>query len=253
LRFTVTELSAYLHCPRCYELRYVRGLAPHSPPASPVACGRLRPTERGTVVHRALQRLGRGPVEGLRALVEAALRESGLAGHDRDEVESIVELLQAFTESETWRLVSRAAELRTEASVVAPFEGGLLEGQIDALLTDREGGLHVLDYKTGRAQEEGTRGQHLFQVGAYAAALERCRGCLPASVAVHYLAGNERIEADPAEAASPARRQAEEAMCGIRDARFPRSPSCDPQTCAYAWVCGTEEWAIHRAARATPP
>ncbi len=236
-RFTVTELSAYRRCPRCFELRYVRGFEEHRRPSEPTPTGRLTPQERGTVTHRALQRLGRGPVGNLRALVEAAMRESGLAGHDPQEIAAIIEAVERFVESPTWEIVRAATDLRTEATVVARFEEGLLEGQVDALLTDAEGRVHLIDYKTGRSAETGTQAEQLFQVGAYAAALERCRGALPASVTVHYLTGDEPVEAPVMETARNSAREAEEAMRGIREGRYPRAADCDPSCCGYGWVC----------------
>jgi ATP-dependent helicase/nuclease subunit A len=236
-RFTVTELSAHLHCPRCYYLRYVRGLAGFSPAAEAPAPGRLRPDERGTVVHRALQRLGRGPVSEVRDEVEAAMQECGLAGHDPGEVESILAMLVRFTGSETWELIRTAKELRSEVPIVAPLGGGLIEGQIDALVRDWNEALHLLDYKTGRAQDAGTLDEHRFQIGAYAAAVEQARGDLPATLAIHYLASNERVELDPAGAAAAATEQATEAISGIRAGDFPRRPDCEVRDCPYAWIC----------------
>lgn len=241
-RFTVTELTSYLRCPRRYELRYVRGLAEHRPPGERGGPGRLMPQERGTLIHRALQRLGRGPTGDLHAVVGDAARELGLAGHDAAELPPIAEMLARFASSGTWQLVSAATELRTEATVVARFEGGVLEGQIDALVTDANGRAHLIDYKTGREGDAGTEAEHIFQVGAYAAAFARCRGELPASVTVHYLATDHRVEMPAAEAAREAEQRLDEAMRGIRQARFPQGAECDRAACAYAWVCeGTPE------------
>ena len=237
-RFTVTELTSYLRCPRCYELRYVRQLAGHTPPTSVAGEGRLKPFERGNVVHRALQRLGRGPVTDLRGLVEASLRECGLTGHDPEELGSIISTLVRFTRSATWKQIEAADELRSEVPFVAPFEGGLLEGQVDALLREAAGGLHLVDYKTGRAGDAGSQTDHLFQVGAYAAALARCGGTLPASVAIHYLANDQRVEVDPEVGARESAGRAEEAMSGIRQVAFPPAADCDPSACPYGWLCG---------------
>jgi len=236
-RFTVTELTWYLRCPRCYELRYVRGLAEHRPPGERAGAGGLTPQERGILTHRALQRLGRGPAGNLAAVVEDAARELGLAGHDPAELPPIAEMLARFIKSGTWQLVSAAADLRTEATVVARLEGGVLEGQIDALVTDANGRSHLIDYKTGREGDAGTEAEHTFQVGAYAVAFARCRGELPASVTVHYLATDRRLEVPVAEAAREAAQWLAEAMGRIREAQFPHGAECDRAKCAYAWVC----------------
>lgn len=236
-RFTVTELAHYLDCPRRYELEHVRGLAAYLPARETLATGRLRAHERGTIVHRALQRLGRGPISEIRDEVEAAVVESGLAGHDPEEIERIIAVLVRFTGSETWELVRTAAELRSEVPLVAPLAGAVIEGQVDALLRDRAGGLHLIDYKTGRAQDAGTAAEHRFQVGAYAAALRQACGRLPATVVVHYLDADERVAVDPAAEADDATQQIAEAVRGIRARRFPRRRDCADTGCRYGWVC----------------
>lgn len=236
-RFTVTELAAYLHCPKMYELRYVRQYAPYSPGTETVAEGKLRPTERGIIVHRALQRLGRGPLEGLRGQVEAAARESGLAGHDEAEIGGIVSLLEGFRESDTWRMIEAAEELRSEARVIGRLGAEILEGQVDALMWDTGGKAHLLDYKTGRADEGPKQADHVFQVGAYAALLARAGRGLPETVAVHYLHGGERLDVDPEAGAADSEARAEQAMDGIQRSVFPQTPQCDGEQCPYAWVC----------------
>jgi ATP-dependent helicase/nuclease subunit A len=239
-RFTATELAAYLRCPREYELRYVRQLAARRPPAGPLAEGKLTPFERGNVVHRALQLLGRGPATDLRRLVETAMRELGVAGHDAQEAESILETLVRFTKSDTWKQIEAARELRSEVPVVARFGAGLLEGQVDALFRDAGNRLHLLDYKTGRAGDAGSQADHVFQVGVYAAALLACIGEPLASVSVHYLADGRRLEVDPAMAAEEARERAEAAMAGIRGGAFPGAEERGCERCPYAWVCRPE-------------
>jgi len=238
-RFTVTELAHYLACPRRYELAHVRGLAPFVPLHDSLAPGRLRADERGNVVHRALQRLGRGPVSDLREEVQAALRECGLIGHGPGETEQIVATLVRFTGSATWEMVRTARELRSEVPMIASLGTALVEGQIDALVRDWGDELHVIDYKTGRSDDAGTREEHRFQVGAYAALIEQARGRLPATIVIHYLDADERLEIDPAVEAKSATQQATEAIAGIRAGAFPRTPHCEPEGCPYAWVCGS--------------
>ncbi len=235
-RFTVTELSAYLACPLHYRLRYVEQFASYSIAAEVATEGKLSASERGTVVHRALQRLGRGPVVNLRRQIEAAMRESGLAGHDPGEVDEIAGIIERFAASDTWRSIERAAELRSEVTVVAKFDSGILEGQVDALFVDDGGQTHLLDYKTGREAEEGKQAEHRFQVGAYAAALQRCGRDLPTSVAVHYLSDDSRVTVDPVEGARDATESVEQAMRGIRTAEFSEPERCDPD-CLLAWAC----------------
>jgi putative RecB family exonuclease len=236
-RYSVTELSVYLGCPWRYRLRYVERLAPFEPSTSHPAPGRLRPVEGGLIVHRALQRLGRGIVTDLLADVRAAAHETGLAGHDPEELREVHAMLFRFLGTPTWEAVRTAAELRTEAPILARFDAGLVEGQVDALLRDRTGALHLIDYKTGRAQDAEGRPQHVFQIGVYAAALKAATGQLPATLTIHYLSTNDAVSV-PASEAAAARAEAERAMQGIRAAEFPRSGDCDPSTCPYAWVCG---------------
>jgi ATP-dependent helicase/nuclease subunit A len=237
-RFTVTELAHYLACPRRYGLAHVRGLAPFVRLRESLAPGRLRADERGNVVHRALQRLGRGPVSDLREEVQAALRECGLVGHEPGESEEIVATLVRFTGSATWEMVRTAKELRSEVPVIAPLGNALIEGQIDALVRDWDEQLHVIDYKTGRAGDSGTREEHRFQVGAYAALIEQARGRLPTTIVVHYLDADERLGIDPASEAKAATQRATDAIAAIRAGDFPRKAECEREGCPYSWVCG---------------
>lgn len=237
-RFTVAELAEYLECPRRYELARIRGYAPLVPLGEPLAPGVLRPQERGVVAHRALQRLGRGSIADITAEVEAAAKERGLGGHDRRDIRAIASLLQRFTQSHTWELIRESSELRSEAPVVARLAEATIEGQIDALVRDPDGNMHLIDYKTGRFEDKRPRKLHVFQVGLYAAAVEKAHGTLPATITLHYLQDNKELSVAPSSAARSATQQASEAIRGIRAAEFPPRPKCTPSRCPYSWVCG---------------
>ncbi|MGQ9731819.1 MAG: UvrD-helicase domain-containing protein [Candidatus Zipacnadales bacterium] len=252
--FTVTELGVYVICPYQYRLRFVEQRAAFRPPVSDIQPGRLNALERGTVVHRALERLGRGPASELFAQVEAAMRECGVAAHVPEEIERIVADLLRFTDSPTWERIRTAAELRTEVPVVALLEGGIIEGLIDALLRGPQDELHLIDYKTGRRQDAGTVEQHRFQVGAYAAALERVTGHLPATILIHYFDSNHSESVPPREGADSAVAMAEKAIAGIRAGHFPPYPTSACDQCPYAWVCLPAPRALRSpASRERPP
>lgn len=209
---------------------------------------------KGTLVHRALQRLHEAPAPERtpeRALeVLAAVRaeaaddpevvELALSPDDEDRLfADAARLVRRSFELEDPRAVrSIGLELLLEAEV-----GGLtVRGIIDRLEEDEEGGLVVTDYKTGRVPGPLQEQQRLGGVHFYAFLCERVLGRRPSRVQLLYLQEPVAIVARPTEQSVRGleRRvgavwQAVERACAEEDFRPRPSRLCD--WCAFEALC----------------
>jgi ATP-dependent exoDNAse (exonuclease V) beta subunit len=242
-RFSVTQLTCYLDCPRRYELRYVLGVPEEAVKwRGPQSPQQLTALEFGDVVHRVLRLVGTGGSERLQGLVQGGLRlDAPLARRAGHELPRIVATVQAFLDTALYReVVEPARRLRTEMTVLVRQAGDpeyLLEGKLDALVEDAKGALHLLDYKTGEPSEEAVR-EHSLQLALYAGAVEDLRKVAPASAAVVYLTPEAaRVHTLEAQAVPTARQQAREAVAGIREGRFEGSPAPRCVRCPLRWAC----------------
>ncbi|MFQ6133089.1 MAG: PD-(D/E)XK nuclease family protein, partial [Armatimonadota bacterium] len=232
-RFTVTELSDYLRCPKGYELQYLRDLR-HYTEAAVSEWGAWRGVRRGTLAHLALEYLGRDRQADPQEVAERALKAFPLGHAPPDKVLSdLTDLLSRYMDSETFAMVAAASSLRTEARLLFTLDRALIQGKVDAAATDERDQLHLVDYKTGASRDQG---QHAFQLGLYCAGLEGAVGSLPASATVHYLDQGRAEALDVAAAAHDARSQALRAIAGICSGDFP--PHTDRCAhCALHWAC----------------
>src|SRR6266540_1136328 len=115
-----SALDKYLHCPRLYRFLYVDGMWNRS---------RVTATQSfGTTIHAVMREFFRLPVA-------------------RRSAERLLGLLRDCWVKEGYR--SRE-ELQTEVDLQASWGDVVLKGRLDRVDTDRDGGLVVVDYKTGR-------------------------------------------------------------------------------------------------------
>jgi RecB family exonuclease len=234
-RFTVTQLCAYRRCPREYELRYVRCL-PEAPSASdlPMRGGGLSPIERGLLVHRVLQIVGRAGADQLHNALRIATTGRSIS---EQQVGAMREMcIWYLTQPAYAKRVAAADKLRTEMPLLFPLDGALIEGKIDAL-AERESDVHLFDYKTGEEPKGETLGEHVFQVGLYALGVRRVLGRDPSSAAIVYLASRDlhalSLPGDLAAAAQSAR----DAIAGIAARDFAPRDSALCVHCGLAWAC----------------
>ena len=139
-----------------------------------LAAARYR--ERGTMLHRALERWD-GEASSLGPLIDALRVEAGIDAGDAASVRDRVAALRA---SQHWRRIAAMKTLGREVVLHAARAAGATdELRIDRLLRD-EDGLVVLDYKSGQPDEVRLE-RDKEQVRRYCAAIEsvagaRCRG-----------------------------------------------------------------------------
>lgn len=242
-RFSVTQLTRYLDCPRRYELRYVLGVPEEAVKwRGPESPRQLTALEFGDVVHRILRLVGTGGTERLQRLAQEGLRlDAHLARRAGQELPRIIATVQAFLDTPLYReVVAPARRLRTEMTVLVQQGGNpgyLLEGKLDALAEDSGGATHLLDYKTGQPSADAVR-EHSLQLALYAGAVADLRGTAPASAAVVYLTpGAAEVHPLEAEAMLVAREQAQTAVAAIREGRFEASPGPRCVGCPLRWAC----------------
>ena len=212
-------------------------------------------SSKGTLVHRALERLhsevpaGRRTPEAARAQLDLAWAElatdpdfSGLALEAGEEEEFLADAAtlvdNVFLLEDPNRVNAIGLELKLEARL-----GTLrLRGIIDRLDLDADGELVVTDYKTGRAPNVPYENRQLGGVQFYAFLCEQMLGRRPARVQLLHLREPVAIVGVPSEQSlrglatrTSAVWTAVERACATEDFRPHPSKLCD--YCAYKEYC----------------
>lgn len=210
---------------------------------------------KGTLVHGALERLfwelprgkrsGSAARHALAAAWEALVLDpeaKGLipSGSEKDdflsEAWSLVEGYLSLEDPDT--IEAAGVELTLEAEV----GGVMLRGIIDRLDVTPDGGLVVVDYKTGRVPSEMQERARLWGVHFYALLCEEVLGVRPSLVRLMYLRKPVTIETAPSDQAIRGLRQrtaavwkAIERSCADEDFRPRPGPLCN--WCAFQDRC----------------
>ena len=132
-------------------------------------------TALGRAVHAVLQAIDLRSLDQLGALAAAQASAEGIP----DRAPDVAELVRAAAVSDAVRRALRSPRMWREMPVGAEVEGVLLEGFIDLLYEDGDGGLVVVDYKTDQvagAQIDARLAEYRVQGGAYALLLEAATG-----------------------------------------------------------------------------
>jgi putative RecB family exonuclease len=196
-----SSIASFKECPLAFKFSYVQRLP--EPPAPW--------TSKGTLVHRALERLMCRPADERtldHALADLAVATEELADDPEftdlamDDEEraafhaSAAELVRRYFDLEDPTAVHPIGlELKLEAHL-----GDLrIRGIIDRLDLDADGELVVTDYKTGSVPGERFEAKSLAGVHMYALLCEQMLGRRPARVQLYYLSKPEAIIATPSE------------------------------------------------------
>ncbi len=213
------------------------------------------PMVKGTLVHRALERLFWHHAKGERTPASAALE----LAHSWDEVQvdpEFVALGLSSDAADSFRsdadaLVRNYFELEDpneinpvgiELTLEARFGDMVLRGIIDRLDLTADGELVVIDYKTGRAPAPAYERSKLIGVHIYALLCQETLGRRPVQVKLLHLKEPTTITAEPSEQALRGHRQktvavwsAIERACREEDFRPRTSPLCN--YCRFREFC----------------
>ena len=232
-RFTVTALSDYRRCPRHYYLRQIAGVADERGLGTGALAERSLPaTERGDIIHRALELIGRDGLPEAEGALRQALGWRVVANADWQEMLARV---QWYLRQEVYAArVAAADSLRSEVPVAFWHGEALIEGKIDAV-AQAGGGLCAVDYKTGYETEGEADADHVFQLGLYGAGV-RSLGREVAGAYIVYLDRGQIVPVTESEIAQ-ADTDATTAIAAIRAEEFAaaQGPQCD--RCGLKWAC----------------
>ena len=246
-----STIAEHARCGYRFYVERVLGVPPTSEPASEGTGGR----QRGTEVHRLLQRLDfRRPVIPSEAPADVAT------------------LLSAFAGSDTRRRLAAAAEVRREQRFAFPFAGTLVTGTFDVLALEAHDRLLVVDYKSDRldgaspAEVEVRYGiqRLIYAIAALRTASNAGAGPHPTVEVVHLFleAPDDPARANYDVADVPALEgQLEQASAGLRAGTFEVSPTpqlglcngCPAEAGLCSWPPELTRRSVVQAARTPPP
>ena len=233
-RLSYSALGEYARCGYRFYAERVLGLPPVPVSGAPERAG-LTGTERGNLVHAALERLDfRRPVA---APVRSVLLAAGMRAPSDEEAAELDGLIAAFAESELCARLGRADEVRREERFAFLLGDVLMTGAFDVLARERGGRMLVVDYKTDRllGAAPATRVAEAYATQQLVYALAALRaGAVEVAVAHVFLeaAGDPVIEPFTADDRATLERQLVALAAGVTAGRFPVTEAPERSTCA---------------------
>jgi putative RecB family exonuclease len=240
-----SKVAAFTNCPLAFRFSQIE----HRPePPSP-------PAVKGTLVHRALEGLFWNHRPGARTPVTATAElehsweelqgDDEFAQLDLNPTDAADFLADARTLVDNYfRLEdpNQASAVGVELGVETVVDGMRLRGIIDRLDVAPDGGLIVVDYKTGRAPSERFERGSMGGVQTYALLCESLLGRAPAEVRLLYLRQPIAISSVASEQTIRGQRKRALAVwtaiaraCDAEDFRPHVSPLCD--YCSFKQSC----------------
>jgi putative RecB family exonuclease len=240
-----SRLADFQACPRRYQYASVERIPQ---PASYA-------TAKGRFVHYVFEQLFLQPgeertIERAREFIEPAV-EVILTNDVRSEISMDEEMLarlvieteviiaKYFAMEDPSQVTSEGVELRLGVTV----EGAPLFGILDRLDRDADGGLTIVDYKTGGMPNRNYDSQTFANAELYAALCAAKLGEQPTKIRLMYVAQGETIERGVTDVVVKARAQAAaNAWDRINryydDGAFPATPSANTcRFCSFTTVC----------------
>ncbi|MFC3690418.1 PD-(D/E)XK nuclease family protein [Aquipuribacter hungaricus] len=249
LAVSPSAVEKYLRCPLQWYLTASGGTVPQG-----TAQG------LGTLVHAALEEVPDADVPALRVVVEQGwedleLGDGWVSRHQRRRVEDMLAKLSV------WAAQQRAAGVEVLGSEV-PFsytvDGVTVRGTVDRVERTADGGVRVVDLKTGRSAASAADAREnpqlqLYQLAVESGALEGIVGA-PAGGLLLFVGtparkAAERVQPAPGEDGLEAvRERVREVGAGMRAGSFVARPGSACQRCLVASSCPTTP-----QGRRTPP
>jgi putative RecB family exonuclease len=224
-----SALDRYQHCPRLYRFLYVDGMWNRS---------RVTATQSfGTSIHAVMREFFRTPVarrslDRLLGLLSDCWVREGY--RNREELQS--ERERAAEALKEWyrRADIEAVPYATEVDLQANWGEVVLKGRLDRVDTDRDGGLVVVDYKTGRRPVSQASADEDPALTIYAALAERRLHRPVNRLVLDYVVAGTKVETErPPEVLAERLGEVLEEAARLRDDRVfvprtgPWCSSCD--------------------------
>jgi ATP-dependent helicase/nuclease subunit A len=229
----VTELLAYARCPLVHRFAIALDIPEHPPrrAALRVGAAQISAVDRGTIVHRLLERADLS--------ADAAVESRRLAdGEDEAIRGDLRRMLSGVLGGEVGNLVRRAARVERELPLAMMVDGVELSGVIDLAVQAPGGAWTVLDYKSNDISRAGRLEQlvrhYRPQLELYALAMERAGLGDVSHCALVFLNGPE-VRRWPFEDADAARAEetARGLLRGIVTADYRTEPGPKCAQCGY--------------------
>jgi len=201
---SATSLDAFNACPRRYHLDRVLGIGRlldvEASGRGAVRDGNLNAMEMGTLVHQILERDLNKAFDGSMTPADidaAAVAMPTPADADHKRVNELLANFRMTPVAADLLAAQKTGRLQKEFPFSTLVGQTVVQGFIDAILTDGDGGTLVVDYKTGSLSENHTLEQatatYKYQMAAYALAAAR-HAPGPVRVALVFLGGDEPVE-----------------------------------------------------------
>ena len=204
----------------------------------------------GSVIHDIIDRAQRGELDRSREAVFAALDGAWDAAQFPNRALEHRRYLDARGMLDRWIDYEQAEPEHSEVAFSFPVGGAVLRGRIDAIFRMGNGGLRVLDYKTGRNPRKKRDAHEDLQLGAYYLGVKRDPELVglgePRHLQLAYLGAERKGKGFARVDVWPSKHEGyeqqveatlEELVRRVRQEEFAPSPEADCKFCAFKTIC----------------
>lgn len=223
-RLSFSKIQSFVQCPNQFYYRYIEQLEAEDSGNA----------ELGLLVHRALAyvyKTQKTSKERERAFY-ALLAKAPLAGLQRFDSDVVGHYLRAFFASEQNRYDSGVRTHAIEQKFYFVHDGFGIEGVIDRIDTEKDGSLHIIDYKLKK--HFGYKAEDAMQLAIYAQALKN-KGAAEIRTSFYDLYQNRLLNVDCTQGAALLA-QTLQRLKGTIKIEPTANPAC--RYCAYKAICG---------------
>ncbi|MDE7255683.1 MAG: PD-(D/E)XK nuclease family protein, partial [Helicobacter sp.] len=223
-RLSFSKIQSFVQCPNQFYYRYIEQLEAEDSGNA----------ELGLLAHRALAhayKTQKTPKERERVFYET-LAKAPLAGTQRFDSNVVGHYLRAFFASEQNRYDSGARTHAIEQRFYVTLDGFGIEGVIDRIDIEKDGSLHIIDYKLKKLVSH--KAEDSMQLALYAQALKN-RGAAEILTSFYDLYQNRLFAVDCTQGAALLA-QTLQKLKGTIEIAPKINPAC--RYCAYKAICG---------------
>jgi len=233
LKLSYTQLDTFLNCPLKYKFNYVYNI-----PKRPAA-----PLRFGADMHDTLEdfykRLKEGNVPSLEELIKIYLTHWNSTGYVNKSQEmqyqrNGLEILKRFYETNKDNLYP---PLYVEEKFLIKVGNSHFKGFIDRIDALPDGGVEVIDYKTGTPKDKSSA-EKSIQLDLYAIACQEVLNLEPRLLSFYFLTNNEKVSAicDP-ERLEKTKEYIDATVKRIKSNHFEPNPGRRCRWCDYRVIC----------------